>query len=128
VTERDYAELSPGSNTAAGNVNGHGPPPHGPVATASGPLLGNSVLNARYMSAQQQQQVPLPNFTYLLSHIFLIDYRGDTRSRILYKKLVCTNRLVHKFHESIYQRLLDEMKGPMDILGHTTYVTKQSFG
>jgi len=68
VTDRDYAELSqlepvPSESqwrrTAAGNVNDQGPSSRGPVAVTDGLLLGNSALNARYMSGQQQQQVPV---------------------------------------------------------------------
>ena len=69
MTERDYAELSqlvpvPSElqwrSAAASNVVDRRPPSHGPPAATDGlVLLGNSALNARYMS--DQQQVPARN-------------------------------------------------------------------
>lgn len=71
MNDRDYAELSqlapvPSEShwriTTASSVNGRVPPP-----ATDGLALGNSALNARYMSGQQVPALPA-TVTYLLIH------------------------------------------------------------
>ena len=67
MADRDYAELSqlvPDSSewewrsAVGGSVIDGGPSSHGPAAAASnGVALGNSALNARYVSGHHQEQV-----------------------------------------------------------------------
>ena len=68
VPDRDYAELSQLINACGESerrsapvtdqrLSSHGPPAAAAAAASNGLVLGNSALNARYMSGHQQHQV-----------------------------------------------------------------------
>jgi len=75
VPDRDYAELSQLINASSESERRSAPvtdqrpsssgPPPAAAAASNGLVLGNSALNARYMSGHQQQQVRYDDTPYL---------------------------------------------------------------
>jgi len=76
VPDRDYAELSQLINASSESErrsapvtdqrpSSSGPPAAAAAAASNGLVLGNSALNARYMSGHQQQQVRYDDTPYL---------------------------------------------------------------